>query len=42
MASRMEKSLGTSYFPHKFLSSVMTGTEHELLTKLLKIKPATF
>lgn len=42
MASKMDESSSTDVFPHLVLGSMMTGIEHELLTKKVKIKPPTF
>lgn len=42
MALKMDEASSIDDFPHLLLGLVMSGMEHELLTKLMKIKPPTF
>lgn len=36
------KALRVEIFPLLVLGNLMTGTEHDMLTKFLKMKPSTF
>lgn len=38
----MEEVLGIEVFPYSILGLIMTGTDHDMLTKFVKIKLSTF
>lgn len=38
----IDEASGTNAFPCQVLSLMITGTEHDMLTKFLKMKPQTF
>ena len=42
MAPRMDASLEVGTFPRLTTGSIMTGDQHELFTKFLKLKPPVF
>ena len=42
MAPRMDASLGVVTFPRFTTGSIMTGDQHELFIKFLKLKPLVF
>ena len=42
MASRVDASLEVDMFPRLTTRSIMTGDQHELFTKFLKLKPPVF